>query len=224
MAKGSSPYTYAGLLGAFNTPPAPPPNEEECFAALGKFIASYASAEHSVHTVARRLSRLTDAKARIIFGGMRLGDLTERIRGLLRATKASDKKYNEIDACLIQLDLIADQRNKLVHRWVHYFDGQILASNAGTAKVVSSTETTFFKIGDFSDMEGDCIAISYRLMHVGTKKLNPATMKWARWPWRYKPAPPGTGPKPPHKAHQSPKPRPPSSRERREAAMKKRDS
>jgi hypothetical protein len=219
MAKGSSPYTFA----PFSTlnPQRSSPNEEECFAAFGKFIASYASAEHSVHTVARRLSRLTDAKARIIFGGMRLGDLAERVRGLLRATNASNKKYNEVDACLIQLDLIAEQRNKLVHRWVHYFDGQILASNVVIAKVLDSSETVFFKIKDFTDMDDDCLAINYRLMHLG-EKPKPATMKWARWPWRYKPSQLETGPKPRHKVPQSPKPRPPSSRERREAAMKTR--
>jgi hypothetical protein len=222
MAKGSSPYSY-GLFDSLYKPDQPPdpPKEDECFAAFGKFIANYASAEHSVHTVARRLSRLTDAKARIIFGGMRLGDLSERIRGLLRVTKASDKKCSEIDACLIQLDLIAVQRNKLVHRWVHYFDGQILASNAAIAKVVTSFETEFFKIANFEAMQGDCLAISFRLMHAGTK-ANSSTMAWARSPWRYKPAPPDTGKKQRQKAPVSPKPRPPSSRERREAAMKRR--
>jgi hypothetical protein len=223
MAKGSFPYVPYGnhLYNLVERPSAP--DDEAYFAALGRFIASYASAEHSVHTVARKLSRLTDAKARIIFGGMRLGDLTERIRGLLRATRASDKKYNEIDACLIQLDLISEQRNKLVHRWVSYHDGLIWVSNITIAKVIGSSETISLRMSDFTNMNADCSAISYRLQFHG-RVGDPSLLKWARSPWRYKPAQPDAGQKPRHKAPQSPKRQPLSSRERREAAMKKREN
>jgi hypothetical protein len=113
MAKGSTFYG-SSLYNMLQYPPAPPDSDDPYFAALGKFIASNASAEHTVHSTARRPSHPTEAKARIIFSGMRLGDLVERIRGLLRATKVSDKKYNEIDACLVQLEAISEQRNKLI--------------------------------------------------------------------------------------------------------------
>jgi hypothetical protein len=109
------------------------PEDEPYFAALGRFIASYALAEQQVHLLARHLTRLTDAKARIVFSGMRLGELSERIRGLLKVTKATAKRYNEIDHCLQQLDLIAPQRNNLVHRFVRYSEGKIIVTNTSSS-------------------------------------------------------------------------------------------
>jgi hypothetical protein len=72
-----------GILGSL-PPLQPTPENEPYFAALGRFIVSYAMAEHQVHLLARHLSRLSDAKGRIIFSSMRLSDLSERVRGLLR--------------------------------------------------------------------------------------------------------------------------------------------
>jgi hypothetical protein len=45
-----------------------PPADERHYAALGRFVTAYASAEAAVFVVARHLSKLDDAKARVIFG------------------------------------------------------------------------------------------------------------------------------------------------------------
>ena len=102
----------AGIANLLN-PPSPQKEDDPYFAALGRFIVGYASAEQELHKLARRLSQVTDAKGRIIFSGMRLGDLAERVRGLLRVTNASEKLYSEVDTCILQLDHIGAQRNKL---------------------------------------------------------------------------------------------------------------
>jgi hypothetical protein len=170
----SSPTT-GGILGlsALGTP-SPPKPDQPYFAALGTFITSYAGAEHQVHLLARHLTRLNDAKARIVFSGMRLGDLAERIRGLLRVTRAKSERFNEADTCLKQLDLIASQRNNLVHRFVMFTGEAIEVTNIVIAKSIENPETQTFSMADFENMESDCVAIR----------------KWIRQPWRYKPPQP----------------------------------
>ena len=85
------------------------------FAALGRMIAAYARAEASVHVLARHLSGLPEAKARAVFSGIRLPDLTDRIRQMMRIDKIPDGTYQDVDACFVQLHTIAIQRGKLVH-------------------------------------------------------------------------------------------------------------
>ena len=41
------------------------------YEALGRFVASFANVEGIVHVLARKVSGLSDEKARILFGGMR---------------------------------------------------------------------------------------------------------------------------------------------------------
>jgi hypothetical protein len=214
MAKDSNPFVDA--LQPFLSPPLPPPEDQPYYAAIGKFIASYAMAENQVHVLARLLSGLSDTKARIIFSGMRLGDLADRIRGLLRVIRASTKRYDEIDACLRQLDLIATQRNNLVHRFVQYREGKIIVTNVVISKSMHAPEYQTFSISDFEQMENDCTAITMRVWAAspGKKdKVGKDLKAWVYAPWRYKPAPPGTPQKPPQQVPQSPKHRSPASRE-----------
>ena len=138
--------------------------------------------------MARHLTRLNDAKARIVFSGMRLSDLAERIRGLLRVTRATKKRYNEIDSCLQQLDFIATQRNNLVHRFLLYRDGKIEVTNIVVSKSIDVSERQFFGVPDFENMDLDCSAVTLRLRVIcGGPEVSPPLLKWARWPWRYKP-------------------------------------
>jgi len=175
-----------GILGQVN--PSPSSSEDEpSMAALGRFVVSYANAEHQVHLFARDLTRLSDAKARIVFSGMRLGDLSERIRGLLRVAEISTKRYTEADACLQQLDLIATQRNNLVHRFVQYHNKRILVTNVVIAKSVETAEEQVFTKDDLEHMDEDCAAITLRLALLCGREVTTPHKKWARGPWRYKP-------------------------------------
>lgn len=209
---------YRGLMNALAPKPTPP-TEQDYFAAVGKLITDYASAEQAVHTLVRRLSKLTDEKARIIFAGMRIGEIADRIRGLLRVSKASQKRIDEINACLSQLDRISEQRNRIAHRWVHYFDGKLVCSNAVNAKSLPATEVVFFDIDQLRAMHSDCLAISYRLLQVGAKGQAKETKKWAHSPWRYTRASQVPQQKQRQKARQSQRRQPLSSRQRREAAL-----
>lgn len=202
-------------LGSVFRPFMPPPEDDPYFAALGRFITSYAGAEGYVHELVRKLSRLSEPRARVVFGGMRLGDLSERIRGLMRVSNAGAKTYNEVDACLTQLDIISTQRNKLVHRFVKYHDKKIMVTNFQIAKSFASVELEYLTLNDFTNMDHDCTAITLRLIHVYAPKQrkasDPATLEWLRRPWRYKPVPPYTRQRRPPKAPQSQPPPPPAS-------------
>jgi hypothetical protein len=190
MTNRNSPFVDALL--PFLSPTLPPKEDDPYFAALGRFIVSYASAEHEVHGLARRLSNVTDAKGRIIFSGMRLGDLAERVRGLLRVTKASNRIYDETGACIAQLNLIAGERNKLVHRFVMYRKHEILVTNVPIAKSMASAEIETFTLSDLESMDLDCLAIRLRLSRIRNRKssanLSRELIEWIQRPWRYKPA------------------------------------
>jgi hypothetical protein len=184
-----------GILGQLNPPPLSP-EDEPYMAALGRFIVAYSAAEHQVHLLARHLTRLSDVKGRIVFSGMRLGDLSERIRGLLRVTRASAKRYTEADTCLQQLDLIATQRNNLVHRFVRYHNKRILVTNVVIAKSVQTAEEQVFTKDHLAHMDDDCTAITIRLrLLCGGPEVTTPIRKWARRPWRYKPPRPIRKPK-----------------------------
>lgn len=208
-------HSFYDAIGQI-TPQEPSKEDEPYFAAIGRFIANYAIAESQVHLLARKLTRLNDAKGRIVFSGMRLGDLAERIRGLLKVTNAGEKKTNEIDICLRQLDIIATQRNNLVHRFVNFRDSKIVVTNLITSKSATTFELDAFSIADFDNMDSDCIAITLRLAALtpaGRMKMGPYVTKWVYAPWRYKP--PQPSPKP--KSH----PSDPQSRKRRPRASGK---
>jgi hypothetical protein len=179
--------TTSGLARAFLGEPWPE-SEPGYFAELGRMITAYARAEAGVHFLARYLSGMPDAKARAIFGGMRLSDLIELIRQMMRVDEKADAVYQEVNACLVQLKVIADERNKLVHRMVDYAGSHLSVSNPLTAKSVTAIESDVFSHSDLENMNIDCQAIFLRLLWV----INPQTdrdtafVAAVRGPWRYK--------------------------------------
>src|ERR1700746_1894806 len=90
--------SFADAFGDWNWPESGP----GYFAALGLMITAYAMAEAGVNCHARSLSGLPDAKARAIFGRMRLPDLTDLVRQMMRINETPDDICQEVDACLAQ--------------------------------------------------------------------------------------------------------------------------
>jgi hypothetical protein len=167
------------------------------YEALGRVITSFANAEAAVHVLARKLSGLPDAKARIIFGGMRLVDLTDIVKQMARIDAVSSEQYLEIEKCLTQLNYIGAKRHILVHRSSNFFDGKLFVTNILTSKVITSSETEVIEIELLANMQLDCMRIYLRLDYVSDlKKSSP---EWAELiptmklqPWRYKHIPPKT--------------------------------
>jgi len=177
--------------------------DQKHYAAFGRFIAAYALAEAMLHTAARYFSGIEDAAPRIIFSGMRLGDLAERVRGL---TRSKGEIHSEIDACLIHLEKIAKVRHKLVHRTVTLLSaGGMMVSNNLIAKSLLDAEEDTFDLETLENMGRDCIVIAVRLIFLTEPNLpnrEAADLRSKHGAWRYKPPPPKSKGKSRRKARQ----------------------
>ncbi len=178
-------------------------SETEYFAALGKFIVSFASAENALHELARKVSEMKDDKARIIFSKKKHEYLTEIISELI----ANDEKWNSSDTkiilknCFDQLKAIASSRNKLAHGIVSIEklsglfglpspSGHFLkTTNERTAKKSVDITLDTYTLQNLREMEIDCDLISLRLfyiMHIEYfSKLSKKDLKFLKINWQY---------------------------------------
>jgi hypothetical protein len=119
---------------------------------------------------------------------------------MMRLDDVTRKIYDEVDACLVQLNKIAAKRHNLVHRYVSYERGAIHVTNVFTAKSYAAVEEEAFHAKDLQNMRLDCTSIFLRLHYVrepeAKKQLQPALRKFLYGPWLYTPLPPKTPPKP----------------------------
>lgn len=174
----------------------PPSNDKTHYENLGRFMAAFANAEGILHSVARHISGLEDEKARILFGGMRLSDITDRIRGFIRldTTKGTvSDDFIDITACLDQIGHIATRRHNIVHRGATYFGGAFIVSNAMIAKTLAGIESEIVSEQTLKDMTADCNMIFLRLRELQQPE-NTLRTNWRHHlrqaAWRYKPPEP----------------------------------
>lgn len=184
------------------------------FQQLGNFVIAYSNAEGMVHVLARKMSGLTDEKARILFAGMRLGDVIDRLRQFMRLDKINEETYSEVDSCLTQLAHISDLRHKLVHRGAAYFAGSLVVSNSMTSKSPASGETDIIDVFRLREITDDSGTIFLRLSLIAQPDKTDATLvaQLKARPWRYTHVPP----KPPNQKRrgtpEEPPPPPDASR------------
>ena len=177
-----------------------PDDDIPYFAALGKFIVGYASAEIAAHLLCKKLSGLSENKARIIFGGMRLQEIRERILGMMRLDTEYQKQYDSVEKCLNQLQIIANERHNLVHRKVVYHQDHIHVTNVYTSKSDTNIEEAQFTLTDLENMRSDCDTIYVRLEVVRRPYILgnslPEEVELLHSAWQYKPSPPQNHKKP----------------------------
>ncbi|MEX2166673.1 MAG: hypothetical protein WD852_06585 [Methyloceanibacter sp.] len=163
-------------------------SDEANYAEFGWFITAFAHAEAAVHMLARRLSGMSDEKARAVFGGLKLADLMDRVSAMMRIDKADAASIEEVKACFQQFRLIGERRNKLVHRSTH-FESHFIVTNALTSKSLPA-EVDFVHINELKAMHNDCLAIFIRLRSVPalSQKLKRVVSEVKNSAWRYKPA------------------------------------
>ena len=181
------------------------PNEASYYEHFGRFIAAYSNAETSVHSLARHYSGTEDSKARLLIGGLRLGDVTERLRALMEISFSYPKgilspggdqdRVDEIESCLVQLSIVTDKRHKLIHRSLSYSAAGFQLTDILTVKKLVNFETNLVTLKDMKAMYFDCMVISLTL---NDWQRDPAVPPYwdaehPRPPWRYIP------PKPPLK-------------------------
>lgn len=195
------------MLGAFGPTAGPPlplwfqanfakqqqkPDEDRIYAAFGRFIASYALAEAAFHVAARFFSGMPDNKARIVFSGMRLGDVIDRLRAFVHGMLLA----SDVEEAIIQFNKLGDVRDQFVHRLIEYDHGRgLTVTNRLTSRSTQSGEPEIFGLTDLEDMEFDCRVIFGRLLNLCNVPDYHGvpfdiTLLGLIGPWRYKPLPP----------------------------------
>lgn len=160
------------------------------FSALGRFVSAYAQAEAGVHAVARHLSGMKITYAAVIFGQMTLPQLTSCIRLFLEVPSQEHgtgipavARHLDIESCLAQINIIALERHKVVHRPASWAGDVLTFSNILTAK--KTFEQTSFGISDLNKMRIDCIAIYLRLFWVvHPDQRDAGLLEFVHAPWR----------------------------------------
>lgn len=164
---------------------------------IGRLVVEYARAEAYVHLLAGRVLG-NDTVGSVVFDGMRLVDLTKRIRGMLRANDAADHDYADIDACLVQLAEIGKIRQKLAHRFVELGSDLIRTHNLYTAKTVEGQEIDEIDPLHVKAMISDCQRIRRRILRHTDGEVrrrenprhdayDPSWLAALFEPWRYLP-------------------------------------
>jgi len=164
--------------------PNPVPTEPEILSHVGRLVTQYAMTEGALHRLARKLSGLSEAKARIVFGGMRRIDLVQRTRALMALAKRSSRSIAEFETCASQLQVIADHRDLLAHRASLYSKGVLIATNVLTSRDEASSERAIFSREDLQALHDDCLSIFMRFRRLaGTDLLVPKeTRKYVQLP------------------------------------------
>lgn len=184
------------------------------YEAIGRLIVAYAYTEIALHLLVRKLTGLSDKKARLLFGGSRISDVVQKIRALLPLLNRSATSISRIEMCLDQFEIIGKQRDKIVHRASNHGVGEIGISNLLTAKSLLHTEYDQFIVSDLKAMEDDCYVIYLLLSTVFSpkRKRSPVVLRLLKTPlpWTYKLPRPINKPK--HsRPHPSKHQRPPES-------------
>jgi len=147
------------------------PNDQiPYFAALGRLIVNYSSAEREVRLLAHQLSGLKEAIARKIFSGMRSEDIEGCIRQMMKVNNLDEALCHRVNECLTHFKEIGKCRNKLAHRKVSYLDKLLHVTNEFTAKSKESIEIEQFTLTDLENMMRDLTIIGLRIDSVRRPK------------------------------------------------------
>jgi hypothetical protein len=144
----------------------PKPDDAEYYEAFGRFISSYSGAENAIHHLLRHVSRISETKARLLFGGMRVADVCARIKALLPGWRRSSKTRTAIETCLKQFDVIGRQRDKLVHRYIIFSGNGLQVSNQITSKTIFGYERDHYTLIDIRNMTIDCMVVTLRIYRI----------------------------------------------------------
>lgn len=173
------------------------PDESALYEAIGRFITAFAGAEAGVHLIARKLSRLDDEIARALFAGMRLSDMTERVRALLRIVPENGAKAilsieatAIVEACLDQLKAISGRRHNLVHRVTGCGVTGIFVTNIMVSKSFDNSETETYTLPELTAMTADCEDIFNQLDRLAANNRIGEALAVGVPAWRYTPPQP----------------------------------
>jgi hypothetical protein len=171
------------------------PDESVLYEGVGRFVTAFAGAEAGVHLIARKLSGLDDEVARAIFTSMRLADLTDRVRALLRIGSEDEVKLPLtgeaaaiVEACLTQLTVIASRRHNLVHRVTGCGANGLFVTNILNSKSSERSEWDTYTVPELTALTLDCQDIFNQLDRLATANRVKEAVAVGVPAWRYKTA------------------------------------
>jgi hypothetical protein len=190
---------------------------------LGQFIQAFSDAEYHLISLLRKYANLDEAAAWVLLSGTRLTEAKDQLYSLLEVTNQK-KLRDRLDRPLGQLAAINKIRNHLLH-WVARFDGSpdLLVSNAFLSPSKEKLKEFRIKPEHLRQMRQDLYRITGLLMMLEATPSAPSEEldSYLVGPWLYKPPQPSRGDRANPLGPPKPKRQPLSSRQRREAAIKK---
>lgn len=163
------------------------------YALIGRLITEFARAEAYIHLLATRMAGMEQDRASLIFSGMRMSDVATIIRSMALYDSLEKEEFSDIDACLVQLELVGRERNKLAHRFVSISADKIEASNHYTAKTPEHVLSDEYTADMMQNMISDCIRIRERIWRhtdgEGRRNKSAERMAYLFGPWRHVPLP-----------------------------------
>lgn len=165
------------------------------FGALGLMISNYAKVETVLQMYARKTLGIDDASARIVFSGLRVSDVTNRLNALLLVNSANPREVSEFGLLSEQLNKITKARHLLVHNGITFVgDQSILVHKKFVSKRRDSFEKQEFLLNELISMADDCAYICVRILKLlepefdSELSLSEAGKSFAAEalsPWRY---------------------------------------
>lgn len=166
--------------------------ERAYFHAVGAFIHHYARVEFILHVNFSYFARIHASVAAAIKRSMKAKELIAIIRPLLTINKFSDMEIAIVENCFDHFLLIAEFRDRVIHRGAAYSrEGMFSSDNFATMHSLESFEHTTFTVKDIRDATSDLKNICNRISAVCASAPPEVFSKTIRdgltSPWRYKP-------------------------------------
>ena len=167
-------------------------SESPHYEAIGRLLLEYARTEALLHLVFNHVSGLGPDLGGALFGGARLPDIVAGTKASLKYRKRSQGSTTDIESCMAQLQVIANERAKLAHRFVRIPDGEshIETTNVFTSKSFAGISNDKFTIEDLRLMTEDCYRAGVRLAqysNLSASRKRSALAPYFYEPWRYTP-------------------------------------
>lgn len=195
--------------------------DPEYLQALGGFVETFALVEAAIFWSLRFYTNMPIAMMRAVLSGVRIQDGISFVRRVHAAAKPPLPIRAELDAALVQLKLITDKRNDIIHFGSHASaDGARTVSNEDRALTPEALRkyrvSADMLVGMTQDLRDILGVVLTDAVHSPMTKSKTGRQVWkerviAPPAWRYTPEPPPKNPAPPKRGHQQSRPRQPRS-------------
>ena len=136
----------------------------EHYQAIGKFITMYSMIESFFHDIFALYSGLDSDTSRAIMGGMRMKDVIERIKRLIKLRELDPRILLDIEQIDTLIDPLSQFRDKIVHRvWLQSDRGPVLLNLSGAKSMATITQESV-STEDLNQKTRETLEVALRVM------------------------------------------------------------